>query len=290
MITRHKWLPQYQAQSVKFDRNIWEIMDHRQERERDSIPTLNRPPRQKLQVYWKKTTILRTITLIWVISWKATFTEVKKELTTIKWNPLKTMMLTLRFPRKINIATLWSRKLHWKLEIGGAKLTILLKSEQHHTLPALTEWIQHFYSTNSKLIRIMAFITLSENMQIQILSVTKRVPFPRTVLLEVTFLTDSPDKEVEVDQWLNKPLNPQKKISNLSQVWSQDKADRWILREARGILLALGNSAKTNPMEMSMKEVWTIYKLLFPLMTILQIMCPRVRKTWTDSTKLLITY
>jgi len=76
--------------------------------------------------------------------------------------------------------------------------------------------IQHFYLTNSKLIKIMVFITLSENMLIPILSVKKRALFKATVLLEATCQTDSLDKEEEEDQWLNKPQTLQKKTLNLS--------------------------------------------------------------------------
>ena len=110
MITRHKWPLQCQVQSVKFVLNIWAIPNLRQKGEEDHMQTHNKPPRPKLQVCWRKTTRDKTITLIWAISSKATFTEELKKLTTVNWNP-SMMMPTLRFPRRTNTATLWSKKL-----------------------------------------------------------------------------------------------------------------------------------------------------------------------------------
>ena len=112
MITRHKWLRQCQAQSVKFDHNIWVIPNLRPEGRKDNSQTLSNPPRPKSQVYWKKMMKTPTITHIWATSWKATFTEDKKKSATIRWNLLKTMMLTLRFPRRTNIAISWLKKPH----------------------------------------------------------------------------------------------------------------------------------------------------------------------------------
>jgi len=76
--------------------------------------------------------------------------------------------------------------------------------------------IQHLYLTNNKLIKIMVFIILLENMQILLLLVKKRAPFHKIELLAAICLTDSLDKEEEGDQWLNKPQILQKRTLNLS--------------------------------------------------------------------------
>lgn len=62
MTTRHKWLHQSQAQSVKFDRNIWVKHNLRRAEKKDSSQTLNNHQRPKLQVYWRRTMKTQTIT------------------------------------------------------------------------------------------------------------------------------------------------------------------------------------------------------------------------------------
>lgn len=129
----------------------------------------------------------------------------------------------------------------------------------------------------------MAFITLSENMLIPMFSVKKRAPFLRIELAVAIYQIDSPDKEEEVDLWHNKLQILQRRMLNLCWVWHQDTAEvEWILKEAREMLLAPENSAKTIPL-----RKWT--KLLFQLMIILHRTCLRVRKTWIGFTKRPIT-
>ena len=88
--------------------------------------------------------------------------------------------------------------------------------------------IQHFYLDKDTLKKTMELLIPSENMLIQILLVTRRVPFHKVELLEAIFPIDFQDKEEVEDQWprilkLDKLL---KKKRLLSQPLNQDMEDK----------------------------------------------------------------